>query len=72
LDEGLGGFYLLRSGMWENPQIIKLTGELGRAIQWGEKIKSGYGLKRFEGRSWKGLHHHVALCFMAYLFRRRF
>ena len=29
------------------------------------------GLRQFEGRSWRGFHHHITLCFMAHYFFRR-
>jgi SRSO17 transposase len=31
-------------------------------------LKEELGLDHFEGRSWRGLHHHITLCFMAYAF----
>ena len=49
-----------------------------RMIGWAHhrwKIEQGYqqlkeelGLDHFEGRSWRGLHHHLTLCFLAYGF----
>jgi len=33
-----------------------------------QQLKEELGLDHFEGRSWQGLHHHVALCFMAFCF----
>ena len=40
-----------------------------------QQLKEELGLDHFEGRSWRGLHHHVTLCFLAYgflqLLRRR-
>jgi SRSO17 transposase len=33
-----------------------------------QQLKEELGLDHFEGRSWRGLHHHVTLCFMAYAF----
>jgi FOG: Transposase len=34
------------------------------------QMKEELGLDHFEGRSWRGLHHHLRLCFMAYAFLR--
>lgn len=33
-----------------------------------QQLKEELGLDHFEGRSWRGLHHHITLCFMAYAF----
>src|SRR6266403_411069 len=33
-----------------------------------QQLKEELGLDHFEGRSWPGLHHHAALCFLAYGF----
>lgn len=33
-----------------------------------QQLKEELGLDHFEGRSWRGLHHHIALTFMAYDF----
>lgn len=33
-----------------------------------QQLKEELGLDHFEGRSWRGLHHHITLCFMAYDF----
>jgi SRSO17 transposase len=33
-----------------------------------QQLKEELGLDHFEGRSWRGLHHHLTLCFMAYGF----
>jgi SRSO17 transposase len=33
-----------------------------------QQLKEELGLDHFEGRSWRGLHHHIVLCCMAYCF----
>jgi SRSO17 transposase len=33
-----------------------------------EELKSELGLAHFEGRSWRGFHHHATLCIAAYTF----
>jgi hypothetical protein len=39
----------------------------------GEELKSELGLAHFEGRSWRGFHHHAVLCIAAcgFLIRER-
>jgi len=36
-----------------------------------QQLKEELSLDHFEGRSWRGLHHHLALCFMAFYFLNR-
>jgi SRSO17 transposase len=36
-----------------------------------QQMKEELGLDHFEGRSWQGFHHHVALAMLAYGFRAR-
>jgi hypothetical protein len=33
-----------------------------------EELKQEFGLNHFEGRSWRGFHHHATLCVAAYGF----
>jgi SRSO17 transposase len=33
-----------------------------------QQLKEELGLDHFEGRSWRGFHHHATLCFLAYGF----
>lgn len=33
-----------------------------------QKLKDEIGLDHYEGRSWRGFHHHGALCIAAYAF----
>jgi SRSO17 transposase len=36
--------------------------------QMHQQLKEELGLDHFEGRSWRGLHHHVLLCQLAFAF----
>jgi SRSO17 transposase len=49
-------------------QIILLANMRWKIEQGYQQLKEELGLDHFEGRSWKGLHHHLSLCFMAYNF----
>jgi hypothetical protein len=33
-----------------------------------EELKSELGLSQYEGRNWRGFHHHATLCIAAYAF----
>ncbi len=38
-------------------------------IEWDyEELKQEFGLSYFEGRGWRGFHHHATLCIAAYAF----
>ena len=45
--------------------VIKLRWRIERDY---EELKSELGLAHFEGRSWRGFHHHASLCIAAYGF----
>lgn len=57
---------------------VKAKIAVSRLLNWVHQrwtIEQGYqhmkqelGLDHFEGRSWRGLHHHLVLCFMAFVF----
>lgn len=49
-------------------KIIRLAHQRYKVEQSYQQLKEELGLDHFEGRSWLGLHHHIALCFMAYDF----
>ena len=33
-----------------------------------QELKQEFGLDNFEGRNWRGFHHHATLCIVAYAF----
>ncbi len=35
------------------------------------ELKQEFGLGHYEGRNWRGLHHHATLCIAAYVFLLR-
>jgi SRSO17 transposase len=49
-------------------QMILWAHQRWKVEQGYQHMKEELGLDHFEGRSWRGLHHHVTLCFMAYCF----
>jgi SRSO17 transposase len=51
-------------------QMILLGHQRWQVEQGDQQMKEELGLDHFEGRSWRGLHHHLTLCFMAYGFLR--
>jgi SRSO17 transposase len=69
LDDGSHKYYVA-----SNPDSVTAKEALLEARErW--KVEQGYqqlkeelGLDHFEGRSWRGLHHHIALTFMAFDF----
>ncbi|RBD06321.1 IS701 family transposase, partial [Xanthomonas oryzae pv. oryzae] len=36
-----------------------------------QELKSELGLHHYEGRNWRGFHHHASLCIAAYGFLMR-
>lgn len=69
LDDGSHKYYVA-----SNPDLVSAKEALLEARErW--KVEQGYqqlkeelGLDHYEGRSWRGLHHHIAMTFMAYDF----
>jgi hypothetical protein len=45
--------------------LAKLRGRIERDYQ---ELKQALGLGHFEGRGWRGFHHHASLCIAAYGF----
>ncbi len=46
-------------------RLVKIRWRIERDYQ---ELKSEFGLDQFEGRGWRGLHHHWALCIATYAF----
>ena len=46
-------------------RLIKIRWRIERDY---EELKGELGLDHYEGRSWRGLHHHGALCIAAYCY----
>lgn len=50
------------------PQLLAWAHQRWTIEQAYQQLKEELGLDHFEGRSWRGLNHHLVLCFMAYCF----
>jgi SRSO17 transposase len=49
-------------------RCLKLSRSRWHIEQYFQRAKDDLGLDHFEGRSWRGFHHHLALSALAYLF----
>jgi SRSO17 transposase len=49
-------------------ECLKLSRSRWHVEQYFQRAKTDLGLDHFEGRSWRGFHHHLALSAVAYLF----
>lgn len=71
LSDGAVKYYLSNGGQRTSVrQMVERAHERWKIEQGYQQLKEELGLDHFEGRSWRGLHHHVTLCFMAYCFLR--
>ena len=69
LNDGTVKYYLSNAGRRASMRrMIKWAHERWKIEQGYQQLKEEMGLDHFEGRSWRGLHHHLTLCFMAYCF----
>jgi SRSO17 transposase len=69
LSDGTVKYYLSNGGRRTSVrQMVKWAHERWKIEQGYQQLKEELGLDHFEGRSWRGLHHHLTLCFMAYCF----
>jgi SRSO17 transposase len=49
-------------------QLVRLCTLRSRVELDYQQLKGELGLTHYEGRSWRGLHHHAAMCVLAYAF----
>ncbi len=49
-------------------QLVAITKQRWRIERDYEELKQELGLNHYEGRNWRGFHHHVTLCIAAYGF----
>ncbi|MEI9894135.1 MAG: hypothetical protein WDN28_09675 [Chthoniobacter sp.] len=49
-------------------RCLRLSRQRFHLEQYFQRDKDDLGLDHFEGRSWRGFHHHLALAAVAYLF----
>jgi SRSO17 transposase len=49
-------------------QLVRLAKIRWRIERDYEELKSQFGLDHFEGRGWRGFHHHGSLCIAAYAY----
>lgn len=52
----------------ERLRLLRLSRQRFQIEQYFQRDKDDLGLDHFEGRSWQGFHHHLALAATAYLF----
>jgi SRSO17 transposase len=48
--------------------LVKLAKRCWIVERGYEELKQELGLGHYEGRGWRGFHHHVTLCIAAYIF----
>ena len=49
-------------------QLVRLAKLRWRIERDYEELKGSFGLDHYEGRGWRGFHHHGCLCIAAYAF----
>jgi len=52
-------------------ELVRLAHQRWAIEQGYQQLKQELGLDHFEGRSWRGLHHHLTLCLLAFCFLAR-
>lgn len=48
--------------------LLRARGGKAAARELGRRLLQEFGLEHFEGRSWRGFHHHACLVFLAFAF----
>jgi SRSO17 transposase len=67
--DGTVKYYVSNAGRRASVRrMVRWAHERWKIEQGYQQLKEELGLDHFEGRSWRGLHHHLTLCFMAYCF----
>lgn len=67
--EGSYKYYLCNAPLQTSvKQMIGWAHHRWKIEQGYQQLKEELGFDHFEGRSWRGLHHHLTLCFLAYGF----
>jgi SRSO17 transposase len=68
-NDGTVKYYVSNAGRRASVRrMVRWAHERWKIEQGYQQLKEELGLDHFEGRSWRGLHHHLTLCFMAYCF----
>lgn len=52
-------------------ELVRLAHQRWAIAQGYQQLKEELGFDHFEGRTWRGLHHHLTLCFLAFCFLTR-
>jgi SRSO17 transposase len=52
----------------QKARLLRLSRSRWNIEQYFQRAKTDLGLDHFEGRSWRGFHHHLLLAVLAYLF----
>jgi len=48
--------------------LLRLTRSRWNIVQYFQSAKTDLGLDHYEGRGWRGFHHHLLFAVLAYLF----
>jgi SRSO17 transposase len=67
-DQRPNGLWLTNLNVARMPELINLARARGRAAQDVTRLQDDFGLGHFEGRSFRGWHHHVTLVSLAHAY----